>query len=679
MSDPQTTPPASPETSTDASTAHADELKTAKQYLTGGRFNDAINVLDGILAASPAHFDALYMCAVAQRYANKLGDARATLDKIFAIAPEFGRAFQEQGHLYRAEGNLDDALRAYQIACQHNPGLEASWKNQADILTSKGRTAEASNAIGYYQRLKNMPRELHAVTNLLHEGKLVQAERACKAYMMRDKLNVEGMRLLAEIASRFRAKDEAELLYSTAIELDPKNVMVRMDYVTFLRKTQQPQKALDEAKFLNETYPDNPTLQSSFAIQSLEVGDYETALSMFDAVLDKVPNDPMTLTSRGHALKTYGRQDDAIASYQRAYRAKPDHGDAYFSLSNLKTYRFSDEEIDQMEGALTSRGATLQNQAHLRFALGKAFEDRKEYGASFEHYKHGNDLKRFQSRYRAEQMTEELEAQAEFCTPALFEKHRGGGCPAPDPIFIVGLPRAGSTLLEQILASHSQVDGTLELPNILALAHQLRGRHTTAETSEYPRKLIETPSEEFKAMGEKFIEDTRIHRAGAPYFIDKMPNNFRHIGLIHLILPNAKIIDARRHPMDCCFSGFKQHFAEGQEFTYGLEQIGAYYRDYVHLMRHWDEVLPGRVLRVQYEDVVADLETQVRRLLDFCDLEFEDACINFHKTDRAVRTASSEQVRQPINTKGIEQWRGFEPFLDPLKEALGETLTSYRD
>ena len=318
------------------------------------------------------------------------------------------------------------------------------------------------------------------------------------------------------------------------------------------------------------------------------------------------------------------------------------------------------------------------DRVNLCFSLGKAFEDKGEWEKSFEQYERGNDLKAVQSRYSADDVGAELQAQADVCTKELFEKQGGKGHPAPDPIFILGLPRAGSTLLEQIIASHSQVDGTLELPNILSMSYQLRGRKRAKINGRYPRILHELSEERLQELGRRFIEDTQIHRKGAPFFIDKMPNNFRHIGLINLILPNAKIIDARRHPMACCFSGFKQHFAEGQEFTYGLENIGTYYKDYIALMDHWDEVLPGKILRVQYEDVVADTEAQVRRILDYLELPFEQACVDFHKTKRSVRTASSEQVRQPIFRSGLEQWRNFEPWLDPLKQALGpEILKRY--
>ena len=397
--------------------------------------------------------------------------------------------------------------------------------------------------------------------------------------------------------------------------------------------------------------------------------DYDRAFELFDAVLAKLPDDPATLTSRGHALKTTGKQEEAVASYRAAYSARPDNGDAWYALANLKTYRFDDSEIAAMQSQIDRDDLAFMDRVNISFALGKAFEDCKDYEASFLNYEAGNALKRAQTRYSAEAMTEELAKQREFCTPDLFERHGGAGHDAPDPIFILGLPRAGSTLLEQILASHSQIDGTLELPNILALAHRLRGRK--AGQSRYPEILHDFTAEQLREFGSKFVEETRIHRQGASFFIDKMPNNFRHIGLIQLILPEAKIIDARRDPMDCCFSGFKQLFAEGQEFTYGLHEIGQYYADYVELMDHWDTVLPGKILRVQHEDVLDDQEGQTRRMLDFIGVEFEEACLQFHKTDRAVRTASSEQVRQPINRKGQGAWKPFEPWLDPLKSALG--------
>ena len=376
-------------------------------------------------------------------------------------------------------------------------------------------------------------------------------------------------------------------------------------------------------------------------------------------------------------MKTVGRQDDAITAYRRAYQVKPDCGDAYWSLANLKTYRFDDAEITQMRERQASPMTALNDSYHLCFALGKALEDRGEYATSFEYYELGNRLKREELNYDPARLLTEMQLQREFVTTDLVERFAGAGHEAHDPIFIVGLPRAGSTLLEQILASHSQVEGTMELPNIFALAYRLDRKRRVGEEPEYPGNLADLTREDVTRFGEEFIRDTQVYRKqGTPYFIDKMPNNFRHIGLIQMILPNAKIIDARRGAMGCCFSGFKQLFAEGQEFTYGLREIGQYYADYVALMAHWDNVLPGKILRVRYEDVVADLETQVRRLLDHCGLPFEEACLNFHQTERAVRTASSEQVRQPIFKSGVDQWENFSEFLGPLRTKLGPELAA---
>ncbi|WP_395074947.1 tetratricopeptide repeat-containing sulfotransferase family protein [Hyphococcus sp.] len=653
-------------------------LGEAQRLMTAGRFNDAYEKLEPLLDDENELVDALYLSAVCQRYLNQHHKASSLLTRLKSVAPDFGRAFQEEGHLALAAGDQQKALSAFQNAVRANPGLEASWRAQEKILQNLGRETDAAQAKAQAERLSRLPRELLAVTNYIHEGKLLKAENLCRRFLQHNARHVEGMRLLADIGARLGVLEDADFLLESAIEFEPDNIQLRFDYIQLLRKRQKFQAALDQAKSLYERDPDNPLFQSHYAIESLQTGDFEKALALFDAVLERVPNDPATLTSRGHALKTWGRQEEAIKSYRAAFAAKPDQGDAYYALANLKTYVFTDDELASMREQEACEGAVYQDRFHLCFALGKAFEDRGQYEAAFSYYSKGNDLKRLKSAYRADDMDQEFRAQMSICTEELFKTHSGVGHAAPDPIFIVGLPRAGSTLLEQILASHSQVDGTLELPNILSLSQSLRGRQRAGAESDYPKILQTLTPEKFAKMGEAYLDDTRIHRAGAPFFVDKMPNNFRHIGLIHLILPNAKIIDARREPMACCFSGFKQLFAEGQEFTYGLEEIGRYYRGYVELMRHWDEMLPGKVLRVQHEDVLDDLETQVRRLLDFCELPFEDACLDFHKTKRSVRTASSEQVRQPINKTGVDQWRRFEPFLDPLKNALGPALTEYR-
>lgn len=651
-------------------------LASAQANIVNGQFDAALSALSEVLRTDPALIDALYMKAVCERYLTKWDDAIATLNKLKSEAPEFGRTFQEEGHLYRVMGDEQKSLHAYLRACQLNPALEASWRAQGDILQSLGRELDARKARGQAEHLAKQPKQVLAVANFIHEGKLLKAEKLCRAFLQKNPRHVEAMRLLADLGVRFSVLDDAEFLLESAIEFEPENIQLRLDYLKVLRKRQKYGAAYDLSRALHEKQPGDPVFQSQFAIDSMHTGDFEGALALFDKILDQMPDDAATLVSRGHALKTYGRTDNAVQSYKAAYRVRRDLGDAYYGLANLKTYRFADEEVTLMRTQEASDQIAYASRIQLCFSLGKAFEDREEFDTAFEYYERGNDLKRAQCRYDADQMTDELSAQAHACTNDLFARLGGRGHPAPDPIFIVGLPRAGSTLLEQILASHSQVDGTFELPNILAMAYRLR-RNKHSNTT-YPHGLNGMKSEELSALGQKYIDDTRIHRAGAPFFIDKMPNNFRHIGLINLILPKAKIIDARREPMACCFSGFKQLFAEGQEFTYGLEQVGKYYRDYVTLMQHWDDVLPGKVLRVQHEDILDDLDGQVRRMLDFCELPFETTCLEFHKTDRSVRTASSEQVRKPINKSGVDQWRPFEPHLEPLKLALGTTLSEYR-
>ena len=654
--------------------AEPDLLQTAQSRMYAGEFREAIAVLDQALQSGADPVEVRYMRAVCHRYLKDMPAAVADLAALKQIVPDFGRAYQEEGHLHRDSGNAERALLAYQRACRFNPALLASWKSQADILRALGRSGEADQVDAQAQRLEALPSELVAVTHLLHEGKLLKAEQLCRAYQQKHPRDVEGMRLLAEIGKRFGVMEDADFLLETALELDPENIQLRLDFIDVLRKRQKFQAALSQAQALYEREPGNPLFQSHLAIESMQTGDYDTALALFETILETLPEDAATLTSRGHALKTLGDQDKAVASYKAAARIKADHGDAWYALANLKTYAFSDDELATLRAQEAGADLGFQDRVYLCFALAKALEDRGEYAEAFAYYERGNDLKRVQTRYTSDQMEEELAAQARICTPDLFAKQAGRGCPSPDPIFIVGLPRAGSTLIEQILASHSQVDGTLELPNILALSHRLRGRKRVSDSTVYPRILHDLDAEKLRELGEDYIENTRIHRQGAPFFTDKMPNNFRHIGLIKLILPNAKIIDARRGAMACCFSGFKQLFAEGQEFTYGLDEIGRYYKAYVALMDHWDAVLPGQILRVHHEDVVEDVEAQVRRILDFCGLPFEPACVDFHTTKRAVRTASSEQVRQPINKDGVDQWRHFEPWLAPLKEALGTEL-----
>ena len=655
------------------STAAPQDLSEIQKLISSGELSVALKQLKELPSELRGTSDALYMSAVCCRHMGQIPEADALLHQLLSVAPEFSRAYQELGHLRKRQGLPKEALAAYSRACRINPALEASWRSQLEILqsatggSSSQRRQQVNAQLDY---LRSLPPHLLAATDMLHEGKLIKAENLCRHFLQKNPKNVEGMRLLADIGLRLGVLEDAEFLLESAVEFEPDHRQVRLDYVQILQKRQRIKRAHEESALLLEKTPGSPQFQSLYAIQCMQIGDYDSALATFDKVLKVLPHDPTTYVSRGHALKTAGNTEAAIESYRAAIASQPYHCEAYYSLANLKTYTFPQPELAAMNTLVDKDDLSIMGQVYLNFALGKACEDAENYEEAFSHYLRGNNLKQSQVHYKAEDNRTDFEDQKRACTGELFASFKGAGCQAPDPIFIVGLPRSGSTLLEQILSSHSQIDGTLELPNILSLAGRLRRQGRSSGTP-YPDNLAGLSASQLRQYGEQFIDDTRIHRAGAPMFIDKMPNNFRHIGLISLILPNAKIIDARRAPMACCFSGYKQLFADGQLFSYSLSDIGSYYRDYVDLMEHWDKVLPGYVLRVQHEDVVHNLETQVRRMLDFCGLDFEESCLNFYKTERSVRTPSSEQVRQPIFDTALEQWRQFEPWLDPLKDALG--------
>ena len=652
----------------------------AKGLIQDAKFQEAIELLKNLLGSdlhASDECEALYMLALAQRYLKRVEVALATLAQLLQIDPEYARAYQEQGHANLTLNRSSDAVVAFEKAVMLNPALVASWKSLANLYASMKRAEQARFAQQQIDYLLKLEPELLGVLDLIHEKKLYKAEQVCRNFLLRNKKHVEAMRLLADIGTRLKVFDDAEFLLESCLEFEPEFIAARIDYLNLLIRKTKFEKALEQAQFLVNRDPENPSFQSSLASALVGVGRIEEGMSLYRKILSKSGDQAQLRLLLGHALKTVGNIDDAVASYKAAYNLKSDFGDAFWSLANTKTYNFSDVELEHIKSQERSESIDMEDRIHMCFAAGKAYEDLNDYKQSFNYYELGNALKKEQAGYSNQENARRVQAQIETCARSLFENKAQAGYQAPDPIFVVGLPRAGSTLLEQILASHSMVDGTMELHNILALAHRLRGRISEKE-SNYPVVLHELDDDYFYRFGEQYINETRVYRESAPHFVDKMPNNFLHIGLIKLILPNAKVIDARRHPMSCCFSGFKQLFGEGQEFSYGLNEIGNYYRNYVRLMDHWEEVLPGFVLRVMYEDVIEDLETQVRRILDYCGLPFEESCLNFHQTERSIRTPSSEQVRQPIYRAGVEQWLNFESYLEPLKKALGdEVLVRY--
>jgi tetratricopeptide (TPR) repeat protein len=513
--------------------------------------------------------------------------------------------------------------------------------------------------------------ELIKAADALFAGHLGVAENLCRALLRREPNNVAAMRMLADVAMRLDRLDDAETLLTLCLELAPGLHLARSDYANLLFRKRQLREALAEIDTVIDAEPNRPSHLLFKGSVLAQTGKTSEAIRIYDTVLQQHPTHFRTLLSRGHVLKTVGRLDEAIVAYRKTIELQPNFGEAWWSLANLKTFRFDAADMAEMHRLLDNDEAAQDDFWHLSFALGKALEDKREFDESFRHYANGNAARRRSVHWDSDAHHSSFAKTVAFFRPEFFASRHGSGNPSPAPIFIVGLPRAGSTLLEQILSSHSQVEGTTELPDVMSIARRLGAAATHGGVSRYPEILGTLQAGDFNALGAEYLEHSAIHRSGTPYFIDKMPNNFLHIGLIHLMLPNAKILDARRRPMACCFAGFKQLFAHGQDFSYSLEEIGRYYRDYVALMTHWDSVLPGRVLRVDYEAIVENTEAEVRRVLDSCGLEFEPACLEFHRTDRAVRTPSSEQVRQPIYKSAVDQWRNFEAHLAPLKTALG--------
>ena len=608
------------------------------------------------------------MLVVAYRLDKQFEKGLESAKRLLSENPDHARTYQEMGHIYAARANEKDAAIAFYQATRRNPALLASWLALHKLYIQMGNTQAAEISKAQIDYLKGLPRDVLGGRDLMFDGDLHKADQVCRQFLQTNKHHPEALLLLAEIGIQLKIYGEAEFLLASCLELYPDHKAAGMEYLKLLAKMGKFKDVKALANKLLAHYPSNPVLLAAKASALLGLSEVPDALSLYHQLLQQDDNQPGIHLLLGHALKASGDLPAAIAAYQKAYHYRAEFGDAYWSLANTKTYRFSENELTQMQKLVNEDEVTMDDKTHLHFALGKAFEDSLVFDQAFHHYAMGNQTKQQQIKYEPEAFERQVAAQIETCTPDLFKRLKEVGEQRDDPIFIVGLPRAGSTLLEQILASHSQVDGTMELHNILGLASRLQG-----PTNQYPQILSELKHSYFTRFGEQFLKETQDYRAGAPFFIDKMPNNFLHIGLIKLILPNAKVIDARRHPMACCFSGFKQLFGDGQDFTYGLENIGRYYSSYVELMNHWDSVLPGFVLRVQHEDVIDDLEGQVRRILDFCGLPFEQKCIEFHKTERTIKTPSSEQVRQPIYRSGLDQWKNFEAHLGPLKNALIES------
>jgi tetratricopeptide (TPR) repeat protein len=657
------------------------EVSCIRALVKERRFAAGVAAAATLRSQVPENRDVLYLLALGQRHLTLTAEALETLAELERFHPGYSRLYQERGHCYVAMKDAAQAIQAFLRAVTINPALPASWSMLEGLYRMCRDADNAGRAAAHVAKLKTLPPEVITATGLFSDGDLAAAEKMIRAFLLAHGDHIEAMRLLARIGAAREVFDDAQLLLEAVLERAPDYVAARYDYATVLLARHKHQEALAELDKLLAIDPANRQHRTLYASALVGRGDHARAITLYqDLLRDAPPGSPNAdlRLSIAHSLKTLGRQPDAIDEYRAAARERPDFGDAYWSLANLKTYRFSNAELERMRSAESAMTTAPVDRYHLCFALGKAYEDLGAYAESWSYYERGNALKRAESRYRPELIERNTANQKKVCTREFFERRRGYGAASTAPIFVVGLPRSGSTLIEQILASHSAVEGTQELADIPRFVLELQGRDPDLESPHYPGVLAQLPPEEYQRFAEKYLQDTRVYRTGKPRFIDKMPNNFRHLGFIHLLFPNAKIIDARREPMACCFGNLKQLFARGQEFTYSIGDIARYYRTYLELMEHFDAALPGAVLRVLHEDLVDDLEGNVRRILEFCELPFEPNCLEFHRTERSIRTASSEQVRQPIFREGLDQWRNFEPWLEPLREALGDALLRYR-
>lgn len=629
-----------------------------------------------ILKVVPGHPAAALMLGVAQRRTGQGDAALRTLEIVARSQPNWAAAQYELGLALIESGASEAGVASLRRAVGLKADMVEAWRALGDELTTQGDLPGADAAYAQQIKASISDPNLMAAAAALCENRIPEAEALLRAHLKKFPTDVAALRMLAEVAARLRRFEDSETLLTRALELSPSFAPARHNYAVVLLRQNKCVEALREAETLLAAEPHNPGHKNLKAAILARIGDYPQAIDIYNTVLAAHPNQPKIWMSYGHALKTNGREADSIDAYNRSIALQPGLGEAYWSLANLKTLRFTSQQIDSMRAQLKRTDLGDEDRFHLHFAMGKALEDAGGYAESFEHYSKGNALRRAGIHYSADETTAQTQRSRALFTAEFFAQRRGYGHPSKAPIFVVGLPRSGSTLIEQILSSHSLVEGTMELPDIPALARSIT--RDSDSGGRYPNPLAALTAEECQALGERYLAGTAIQRKSpAPFFIDKLPNNFLHVGLIQLALPNARIIDARRHPLGCCFSGFKQHFARGQNFTYSLEDIGRYYHDYVALMAHVDTVLPGRVHRVLYENMIEDTEGEVRRLLEYCGLPFEEACLRFYENERAVRTASSQQVRQPIYRGGMDQWRHFEPWLQPLKTALGPVLDTY--
>ncbi len=628
----------------------------------------------GILRSSPGQPTALLLLGAAHRACGDPQAAAAEFAELAAAQPDSAVILLELGRALRAAGRESEALAALERALSLAPDLADGWRELSLLHAARGEARSCDAAWARFEALTPEGARFSEASQALANQRYGVAEELLRQALARAPRDVTALRLMAQVVSARENYPEAERLLTECLSVAPGYSRARLDLVRVMHEQQKGEPMLPLIERLLAADPGNAGYRTLEAMAHSLLGHSEHALEILEGLALESPDSELVALNYGHALRTAGRGSEAIGAYRRCLELKPGFAAAWVALADLKTFRFAPDDLAAMRTELAREGLPDAERSQLEFALGKALEDAGDFAGSFGHYERGNALRRALVRYQPEVFTRFVQRTQALYTPGFLAARAGWGCPSPDPIFIVGLPRSGSTLVEQILASHSQVEGTRELSDVAQFSSELGDRDgEPGSEPRYPQSVAQLTRAELARLGERYLAQTRTQRRlGRPRFTDKMGSNFRHVGLLHLMLPQARIIDVRRAALSACLANFKQHFYRSVWFSYSLGDLGRYYRDYVTLMAHFDAVLPGRIYRVTYESLVRDLEGEVRALLEHCGLPFEAACLRFHETRRAVQTLSSEQVRQPLYTEALDQWRNFEPWLGPLKTALGE-------
>jgi tetratricopeptide (TPR) repeat protein len=653
----------------------AESVRRAHALLRAGRAATAETQLRALAVQFPGEVNCLWLIGVSLLDQDKVTESIATLERVLTAAPDFANARVDLARAYRRDRRPEKAREEVRRVLQATPHHHRAWLAYGDALVDLGKYEEARVAFERARLTDPQRTRIEAATAALAADERRKAEELFREILREDPSHVAALCGLAALSLAADRAPDAERLLHHALKQSAYIPLAYRGLAPALVQLGRLKEADAATRHLEKIEPRSPQTWVTIAAVATRLMRQEQALEAYERAAQLMPEEVGLRMSVGHVQKTLGLRRNSEASYKAALQMDPGRAEAYWSLADLKNYTFDDDEIAAMQRLLASDKRERTNQAQLHFALGRAFEQRQDYEHAFAHYADGNALRHLDTPFDIEGFERRSARIRAFFQPEFFAARHGCGDVSAAPIFIVGLPRSGSTLVEQILASHSQVEGTMELPNILNMVAQFDD--LAASRDGYPETVARASVEQLTALGRRYLEETAPLRSGRARFTDKLPNNFSHIGLIHALLPRATIIDARRHPMDTCFSTFKQHFAEGQTFSYNLATLGRYYRCYLSLMDHWDRVLPGRVLRVQYEELVREPEANIRRLLEHCGLPFEPACLSFHETRRSVRTASAEQVRQPLYSSGVSYWRHFERQLEPLREALGDCLERF--